>query len=451
MSRRTGIVLCAILSIAPAVLADSDEPLGSLLTNLFSPQNPLELDPSVGHNAHFASQPAALEQLGALNKGIASQLSTFPLGSSSGGFTYSFDPALGVYNRSTESFGPLFAERAMTAGKGKVNFGVNYQRSTYDSFDGLDLQSGEFNINLVHEDTNNDGSNATFFFEGDIVNAAYKINLTSETAVLFGTYGVSDRLDVGLAVPFVKLDMKVRVRGQINRYATSAFGGLFHRFDPSNVSFCPNNVCGPVAFFDESASASGVGDAVIRAKYKLKSGDSGALALGVDLRLPTGDEQDLLGSGATQTKLFLIASAPATKFSPHANVGYTFSSGASQEVGGIPDEINYTVGFDAAIGGRVTINADLIGRTLLNANRLVKRDKEFFFNTSFDPNNPIINSTFQDEFVTEETDLNVMLAAAGVKVNILSELLFSANVLFGIGDRGLQADVTPVFGLDYTF
>jgi len=451
MPRRTGIALCAILLITPAVYADSGQPLGSLLTNLFSPQDPLELDPSVGHNAHFASQPAALEQLGALNKGIASQLSTFPLGSSSGGFTYSFDPALGVYNRSTESFGPLFAERAITAGKGKVNFGVNYQRSTYDSIDGVKLQNGEFNINLVHEDTNNDGSNAQFFFEGDLVNASYKINLKSETAVLFGSYGVSDRLDVGLAIPFVSLDMNVRVRGQINRFATSAFGGLFHRFDPANVSSCPKGVCGTVAFFDESASADGVGDVVLRAKYKLTTGDSGALAIGADLRLPTGDEKDLLGSGATQTKIFLIASAPATKFSPHANIGYTFSSGASQEVGDIPDEVNYTIGFDAAIGNRVTINGDIIGRTLLNANRLVKGQKEFFFNTSTDPNNPSIGMTFQDEFVTERTDLNVMLAAAGVKVNIVSELLFSANVLFGIGDRGLQSDITPVFGLDYTF
>jgi len=463
MPRRMSAALCALFLAVPsgAVFADADRPLSTLLVDLFSPTNPLVLDTSVGHDAHFVSQPDALQTLGELNRGIASQLSTFPLGSSSGGFTYSFDPALGVYNRSAESFGPLFAERALTAGKGKINFGVNYQRSVYDTFEKLELQEGEFNINLTHEDSNADGSTAQFFFEGDIINAAYSIHLESETAVLFGSYGVSDRLDVGLAIPVVRLDMNVQIRTEIERLATNPssidpnsplFGFVFHKFDASSTQYtCPGATCGPLAFADAEGTASGVGDIVVRSKYALKSGESGALAAGVDLRLPTGDEEDLLGSGSTQTKVFLIASGPATGFSPHVNIGYTFSNGSSTAVGELPDEYNYTVGFDAALGSRVTINADIIGRTLLDANRLIRTDREFFFNTSIDPNAPAIDSTFRDEFVTESGDLNLLLAAVGFKVNILSELLFTGNVLFGIGDRGLQSNITPVFGLDYTF
>src|SRR5262245_56809149 len=55
------------------------------------------------HSAHFigdsSPQFRAVEQF---NNLIASQLSSFPLASSSGGFVYTFDPALGVLTRATE-------------------------------------------------------------------------------------------------------------------------------------------------------------------------------------------------------------------------------------------------------------------------------------------------------------------------------------------------------------
>ena len=49
----------------------------------------------------------------------------------------------------------------------------------------------------------------------------------------------------------------------------------------------------------------------------------GSLAAFVDLRLPTGDEANLLGSGATQTKLSLVAGGGTGRFSPRASLGYT--------------------------------------------------------------------------------------------------------------------------------
>jgi hypothetical protein len=71
------------------------------------------------------------------------------LGSSSAAFTYSYDGSLGVYNRNTQSFGPLFAERPLTAGKGKFSVGVNYLDATYDRFEGKDLKGGDLTLYLV--------------------------------------------------------------------------------------------------------------------------------------------------------------------------------------------------------------------------------------------------------------------------------------------------------------
>src|SRR5262245_47110750 len=78
------------------------------------------------HEAHFDSvsgQFAAIDQFYAE---ITQQLAAFPLPSSSGGFTYRYDPSLGTFVRAADSFGPIYAERAQTIGKGFLNFGINY-------------------------------------------------------------------------------------------------------------------------------------------------------------------------------------------------------------------------------------------------------------------------------------------------------------------------------------
>src|SRR3954462_14592492 len=156
-SRKTSIaLLLTALVAAPASAADSDG-LAGLLLRFFAPSNPVILRATpepFSHAAHFGSQPNAQAILTQLNKGIASQLSTFPLGSSSAGFTYTFDPALGVFNRSTESFGPVFAERPLTAGRGKLSFGLNYLKAHYDRFEGQDLRKGDIKLYLTHKDTN---------------------------------------------------------------------------------------------------------------------------------------------------------------------------------------------------------------------------------------------------------------------------------------------------------
>src|SRR4030095_12746840 len=46
------------------------------------------------------------------------EVSTAPLGTSTGGFTFTFDPLLRTFRRSASSFGPAFAERGLTTGRG---------------------------------------------------------------------------------------------------------------------------------------------------------------------------------------------------------------------------------------------------------------------------------------------------------------------------------------------
>src|SRR5207245_70258 len=63
---------------------------------------------------------------------------------SSGAFVYQLNPELGTVERSTQSFGPFFVERASTAGRGETSFAVTFQHLRFTSLDGHNLRDGTF-------------------------------------------------------------------------------------------------------------------------------------------------------------------------------------------------------------------------------------------------------------------------------------------------------------------
>jgi hypothetical protein len=432
-----------VATLTPAPARAQNAGLSGLLLRFFQGADPVILV-ETNHPAHFGAQPGAQGIMTAINRSIASQIATFPLGSSSGGFAYTFDPELGVFSRSTESFGPLFAERALTIGRGKLGFGATYLRSTYDSFEGQNLHNGDVAFYLVHRDVDRDGSHLNPYFEGDRIQANLFLDLQTDTTVFFGNYGVTDKLDVGFAIPYLRIEMNSRMHFRIHHLSTAPDPFVIHTF-----AFQSDGSGFDEADVSLSGSAEGLGDLVARAKYQLKRYGAGGLAAAVDLRLPTGDEQELLGSGATQAKLFLIASGGGRKFSPHLNFGYTFSSGGGAAIGALPDEINYTAGFDAALHPRVTLTADIVGRTLLNTQRIEVQEETWDYVVRDRPSSVVFTSF--PRLVPVDTDLNILIGAVGLKLNPVGNLLISGNVLLSQGKRGLQDYVTPVVSVDYSF
>jgi hypothetical protein len=79
-----------------------------------------------------------------LAKAIGLEVATAPVGSSSGGLTWDFDPSTLTGSRRAGTFGPAFSERAVTIGKGKLSAGFNFLHRNYDSIDRLDL--GGFDV-----------------------------------------------------------------------------------------------------------------------------------------------------------------------------------------------------------------------------------------------------------------------------------------------------------------
>jgi hypothetical protein len=439
-------VVCA--GLAPAVRGGEQSvtapsqtgpvPLGQLIPGLFERTIVLA---TTGHQAHFVDSSMGLREAGLrINESILSQLTSYPISSAGGGFTFSFDPTLGVMTRSSESFGPIFAERAETIGEGKWNFGVKYLRFRYDAIDDLGLDDGDLRLSFTHLDTNEDGTTVATVYEGDLIRADARLRLSNDTTVVSGQVGLSDRFDLTVAVPVVKVDLEATLDTRIDRLATE---GL--ETPPAHVF--PGG--GDRASFGASGSASGIGDVLVRAKWNLARLPGRGLATALEVRLPTGDEQELLGTGATQTRLSVIGSASFGRFAPHVNAGYATYSGDGPQGVELPDEASFALGFDWAAHPRVTIAADLLWRTLFDANQLRVEELTHLYKR-WDAT--AITQTTRPALGSEKDDLDLLSGALGCKVNLSGQILVTANLLWSLSSDGLRdADVVPLVGIDYSF
>ena len=430
----TTVAVCAACLRFDTAYAQSSATLVDQMRKLFEDAVVISKTPGgggiVAHTPVFLTDPnvvSATSLIDQVSQQIGSQVSIFPLGSSSGGFTYGFDSALGTFNRTTETFGPAFAERAASLGKGKYSFGLNVIHTKYDSVDGHDLEGGDIKFNLKHQ-----ALSPQSFVEGDVIQAALQMKLTSNTAVFLVNYGLGDKLDIGFGVPIVHVAMDLTYHATILDYATRVTSPATHLFSNGQKT----------QDFSSSGSASGVGDVVIRGKYTLMTRSNAGTGVGVELRLPSGDEQNMLGTGAAQAKIFVIGSGGSGKTTGHVNAGYTVSGGSSY------DQVNYIGGGEYAVSPKVTVVADLLGRTLRNAVRVTDVSIPHSFQQS---QNAAFEQTTLRSVALTSGSVTSAFATGGVKLNPYGNLLISAHVLFPLNSAGLKSGVTPVIGFEYSF
>src|SRR5262249_27400317 len=126
----------------PYNLAAPVRHLATLFTDLYGP-NGLTVDSEATlpgeqpHTAHFNN--GFQSNFGKFGTALVSQFVSVPLPSPASGFTFHFDPSTGVFQRTTQSFGPILTERAETVGARRVSFGFAAQRFTFDTIEGLNL------------------------------------------------------------------------------------------------------------------------------------------------------------------------------------------------------------------------------------------------------------------------------------------------------------------------
>lgn len=441
--------------------------------------NPANTAVNIDHASHFflggENLTLAVRQL---NVALAAQLASFPLASSSGGFTFGLGAGGEIVPTST-TFGPLFAERGVTIGRKQLNFGFTFQGTNYSSFDGQSLEPGSTGLRFISQ--HNDccpatgplsPSNATDFnpaFERDLLLSTLHATIETKTTAFFANYGVTSRFDVGVAVPIVNVSIDARVDAEILRLGSGDTSAT-HSFGASGAK--TNSKA-------ESGSATGLGDILLRAKYNLYRTDTTAFAAALDLRVPTGDKDNLLGTGATQAQALFVASAEYGRVSPHVNFGYTFSNGETSAAAvsetpltfsnngsrlpvtqnqpdlSVPDEVNYTFGFDVAATPLVTIGFDLRGRTIRGVPRFAAQNTPYPNRGPGTFPGPLPTFTATDEFAllnppTRGND-NQVLGVVGGKINLGGTFLLNLSVLFPMTSDGLKPKPTPVVGFDYVF
>jgi hypothetical protein len=330
-----------------------------------------------------------------IGRALLANLATLPAPSTSGAFVYRLNPELGTVERVTQTFGPSFVERAQTVGRNQVSLGMAFQYLRFDSLDGMNLRDGS----LVT--TANKFVNESAPFDAEHLT----LNIDANVATLYGTVGVTSRLDVSVLVPVVSL--------QISGSRLDTYRGQ--------------------TFLEATASshAVGVADLIVRSKYEVYSSGSTGLAAAVDVRLPTGRQADLLGAGTASTKFSGIGSVESGRLSASANAGVT--------VGGLATEVNYDAAVAVAARPHVTIATEVLGRWINGLGSVV----------STTTTNPAIAGAQTIRLTPDASSLNMLTFVPGFKWNVSDTWVLAANVMIPLSNSGLTARVTPFIGLDY--
>lgn len=435
---------------------------GCVLPNLFGPQGlTLSNNPVFPHYAHFVGSAQETLNQG-VGTAIATQLAVLPIVSPSSGFTFSYDAASGVFVRSTASFGPIYTERADTIGKGKISFGLSYQRFRFGTLDGINIH----NIPAVFTHVPGTGPGGTDEpYEADVIRTSNNLNLNMDQTMLYGTVGITNRLDVSVAIPL----MSVRFGATSDATIVQVSGPTF--VPSPGAPALPNPHMFPQGgltnTYSSTGTAFGIGDVTIRVKENVFQAGGLNIAAAVDVRAPSGNARDFLGSGAYGIRPF-VAISGGQRFSPHVNLGYQWNGnsilagnltgatvGETNEVATIqngpatsarlPSQYFYSVGGDYGMTKRLTLNVDYLGQVLVHAPRV-------FDSTITTQNIPGGTGALTLPTVAAGIDtIGLNNAAVGFKYNVIDRLLFTANLLFRMDDRGLRQNVTPLIGVSYAF
>ena len=445
-----GVVLGAVLFVAPAFARS----LKSSLENTLFAASPNEsIFLTVGNPA--AGQPGFPDSLVLLSAdsnskifgkpiqtggpgGIASQFvrtlssniltesAVVALPSGSAGFEYIFNPTLNVFERSSIGLGPIYNDRVNTLGKGVFAFGVAYVHQDFDTFNGQSISK------LSTADKNLFPGQQSVFITTGIVDARVKLNIKTDTAALYGIYGLTDRIDISLLLPLTNISLKAK---STLRQGSPTLLSDFAAFLPDSrcgISQAQNGQCrisdftilrkgtrftfggNPITNVVDK-SRFGVGDMVIRGKARLLDsywGNFGGLA---ELTFPTGNEDNFLGDGAFKSRFLILYSQSffANRLNFHLNGGGKVTTQTSHK-----NTLEYGSAVDFMVVPQFSLVAEVLGSWRVDPQGLPR----YFVDGAF-----------------------------GFKVNPWAGLILNVSFRIPATDDGLRSDLVYLAGLEYDF
>ena len=440
-----GLLLVATTALPPRVL--HAQRLRDQISELFifgSGQDPLFLGgsgnpnnppPVQVHGAHFV--PSAVGNnatiIAFLTTAVTGNVGSLPVSATSGGPLFRFEG--GVPVRTTSSPGPVFGERAQTLGRGHVFVGANVSDLHFTTLRGADLEN--LRLTFTHANVDFPGCDEAFSgdctlvgvpqFENDVIELRLRLDLDVTVTSFFLTYGLLDRVDVGVVLPVVSTSLDGQSVAQIVP------------FGPTVNHFFAGTVDAPVLTASRmvSGSATGVGDVAVRVKVNVRNAPQAGIALLGDARFPTGSDEDLLGSGEFAVRGLAIASARRGDLTPHVNVGYLYRSGDA-----LTDAVLATVGFDQLLAPWATLAADLVSEFQVGDGQLST------------PRPHVIEAPFRrtvEPLTIPDRRDDIVNASLGFKFASEAGLGLVANGAWPLNRGGLRPSVIWTVGLEYGF
>lgn len=331
-----------------------------------------------------------------ISRALLANLATLPVTSTSGAFAYRLNPDIGTVERTSRTFGAVFVDRALTSGSGTAGVGVTFQHLHFTALDGRNLRDGT----LVT--TANQFVDEPQPFDVDQL----ALSLDADVVTLYGNVGLGNRIDIGGAVPLVWLRMD---GSRVNTYRGTQFTQAA-----------------------ATATAIGVADILVRGKVTVFEEGSSGVAAAVDVRLPTGRQEDLLGTGSTSVRFSALGSLEGQSTSAHAMAGLA--------LGGLADEFDYGVAFATAAAPRFTITAEALGRVVDTPGDI----------RSVSQPHPTLAGVQTIRLLPGTSRLKTLTVAPGLKWNLSETWVLAANVGVPIMKGGLRAPLLPFVGLEYS-
>ena len=421
---------CTLVALLVAATPLQAQTMRERFLNLFTfgtCGSPLCLSTDAGrHEKHFIPSvvQGADNLLGFLTDAVGTSIANVPVAAASGGTTFMFVDGAPV--ATSTSAGPIFGERAPTLGRGRWFFGANVTGVNFKTLRGVPLK--DMNLTFTHQNVA-DSALGNPRFEDDLlqVNTDAHVNLLVSSVVI--AYGLLDRVDLAVNVPFVRSSISGHSVATIIPDGTG-IDSLAHFFGTTGSKSL-------TATSSTSGSSSGVGDVLARIKINAVQNNRVGLSLLGGVRFPTGNEDQLLGTGGTDILGMGVLSARAGTLTPHVNLGYIHRGATWAN-----NSVLVTTGIDNLVGRRATIALDLISSWQLGTSRLVTPAPVTFTQP--------LTRTVQLTDIPNERD-NIVDAAIGTKISASDRLNFVGNALLPVNRGGVRANAVWTLGLEYNF
>ncbi len=369
------------------------------------------------HGNHYVPSVTQGERntLNFLQGAIGAGLSAVPAAAANAGVRLRFVDGLPVTEE--VSPGPIFAERAQTLGRGILLVGGNVTGLGFSSLRGQPLS--DLQLNFTHENVGapelGDPS-----WENDILEVRTNLAVSLFVTSVYAAYGVSDALDLAVSVPVVRSSLSGSSSAQMNTT------------DPNS----PHRLEADQQAAQAEGSAVGLGDVAIRAKYRVLERDRWAAGVLAEARLPTGREEDFLGTGSLGIRVLGILSGQSGNFAPHVNGGVLLTGNDT-----LGDQLLLVAGFDQILTPSVTLALDLVGAWGLGESGLT-----FPSEVRFDIPPRTVRTTNLPDISDDRLDGSV-----GAKFMAPGGMRIVTNVMLPLNKGGMRPGLTWTLGGEFVF